>query len=124
VAIPHEIIVFLLHEIEPLTVLGDTYRRVSILKHDSWAATAIYRNQGNANVILSEFRAPGSQKRAMVRYGAAGLSLMLLMEGAKSRVWTVDATEIGWVGLRTIGDKLRWRLVLSSGGSLDGCQCL
>ena len=32
-------------------VRGATYRRVEILKHDSWAATAIYRNEANERIV-------------------------------------------------------------------------
>jgi hypothetical protein len=36
---------------EQVTVRARTYRRVSILKHDSWAATALYRNQEGEQII-------------------------------------------------------------------------
>jgi hypothetical protein len=36
---------------ERVTVKGDSFSRVSILKHDSWAATAIYRSQAGERVI-------------------------------------------------------------------------
>jgi hypothetical protein len=34
-----------------VTVGGGTYRRAEILKHDSWAATAIYSNDGRERII-------------------------------------------------------------------------
>jgi hypothetical protein len=36
---------------EQVTVGGATYQRAEILKHDSWAATAIYRNEAHEKII-------------------------------------------------------------------------
>jgi len=36
---------------EKVTVRGATFQRAEILKHDSWAATAIYRNEAHERII-------------------------------------------------------------------------
>jgi predicted Ser/Thr protein kinase len=42
---------------EQVTVRGATYQKADVLKHDSWAATAIYRNDARGRIICKFNRA-------------------------------------------------------------------
>jgi hypothetical protein len=44
-----------------ITLDGETFRRVEILKHDSWAATAVYRSATRTAIKLQTRRGYGTR---------------------------------------------------------------